>query len=314
MTNQQESRLSMYLSFRDYQAGFTAITSTLPNYTTNSTTFVNTITQIQTVAEQQKISKKGVTDNKNNLKDSLIVTTADYARKLGVFAKFTNNATLAQEVKFSESKLRQVADTAVKDYAQIVYDRAQTNIAALATYGITAATQTALLASITAYNASIGKPSASRTESSQITKQLDSLFKTADGALANMDAAVEIVRISQPAFYDGYKNARKVVETGVGSLALKGLVTDALSGEPIKGATLSFALDGGISLAKAKSATATTESIVKKTADKGRFNIKSLPSGMYTVTIKKVGFADQVATVAIADGELTELNVQLSKN
>ena len=94
MTNQQESRLSMYLSFRDYQAGFTAITSTLPNYTTNSTTFVNTITQIQTVAEQQKISKKGVTDNKNNLKESLIVTTADYARKLGVFAKFTNNATL----------------------------------------------------------------------------------------------------------------------------------------------------------------------------------------------------------------------------
>ena len=104
------------------------------------------------------------------------------------------------------------------------------------------------------------------------------------------------------------------METGVGSLALKGLVTDALSGEPIKGATLSFALDGGVSLAKAKSSTAQTESIVKKTADKGGFNIKSLPSGMYTVTIKKVGFADQVATVAVADGELTELNVQLSKN
>lgn len=58
------------------------------------------------------------------MKESLIVTTADYTRKLGVYAKFTNNATLAQEVKFTEGKLRQVADTAVKDYAQIVYDRA----------------------------------------------------------------------------------------------------------------------------------------------------------------------------------------------
>lgn len=312
MTNQQESRLSMYLSFRDYQAGFTAITTPLPNYTTNSTTFVNTIPQIQAVAEQQKISKKGVTDNKNNLKESLIVTTADYARKLGVYAKFTNNATLAQEVKFTEGKLRQVADTAVKDYAQIVYDRAQPIVTALATYGITAATQTALLAAITAYNVSIGKPSASRTESSQTTKQLKTLFKTAETALANMDAAVEIVRISQPAFYTGYKNARKVVETGIGSLAVKGLVTDAKTGEPVKGATLTFVLDSNNGTTK--TAKTTTESVVKKTAEKGGFNIKSLPFGMYTVTIKKVGYADQMATVAVADGELTDLNIQLSKN
>ena len=312
MTNQQESRLSMYLLFRDYQSAYTAITNPLPNYTTNSTTFVSTIAQIQAVAEQQKISKKGITDNKNKLKESLIVTTADYARKLGVYAKFSNNATLAQEVKFTESKLRQVADTAVKDYAQIVYDRAQANVAALATYGITAATQTALLAAITAYNASIGKPGVSRTESSQTTKQLETLFKTAETALANMDAAVEIVRISQPAFYKGYKNARKIVETGIGSLAVKGLVTDAMTGEPIKNATLSFSLEGNQGLGKAAKIAA--ESVVKKTAEKGGFNIKSLPSGMYTVTIKKVGYADQVATVAVADGELTDLNIQLSKN
>lgn len=312
MTNQQESRLSMYLTFRDFQASYTAITNPLPNYITNSTTFVNTIPQIQAIAEQQKISKKGVTDNKNNLKETLIVMTADYARKLGVYAKFTNNATLAQEVKFSESKLRQIADTAVKDYAQIVYDRAQTNVAALATYGITAATQTTLLNAINAYNASIGKPGVSRNESGQNTKQLEALFKTADAALANMDAAVEIVRLTQVAFYNSYKNARKVIETGIGSLAVKGLVTDAMSGEPLKGVTLSFSLEGNNGLAKA--AKAATESVVKKTAEKGGFNIKTLPSGMYSVTIKKVGYVDQVVTVAVADGDLTELNVQLSKN
>lgn len=302
----------MYHTFRDFQASYTAITNPLPNYTTNSTTFVNTIPQIQAIAEQQKISKKGVTDNKNNLKETLIVMTADYARKLGVYAKFTNNATLAQEVKFSESKLRQIADTAVKDYAQIVYDRAQTNVAALATYGITAATQTTLLNAINAYNASIGKPGVSRTESGQNTKQLEALFKTADAALANMDAAVEIVRLTQVAFYNSYKNARKVIETGIGSLAVKGLVTDAVSGEPLKGVTLSFSLEGNNGLAKA--AKAATESVVKKTAEKGGFNIKTLPSGMYSVTIKKVGYVDQVVTVAVADGDLTELNVQLSKN
>ena len=314
MTNQDESRLSMYIALRDWQANYTAITNPLPNYTANSTTLLSCIPQIQNISEQQKISKTGLADNKNQLKDALIITIADYSGKLGAYAKFTNNPVLAQEIKFTAGRLKKEADTAIRDYAQIVYDRAQPIVASLATYGITAATQTALLTSITNYNASIGKPAAGKVESSQLTKQLAGFFATAEGALANMDAAVEIVKLSQPNFYNGYKNVRKVVVTGVGSLAVKGLVTDAMSGEPIKGATLSFALDGGISLAKAKSATATTESIVKKTAEKGGFNIKSMPSGMYTVTIKKVGFADQVAMVAVANGELTEIHIQLSKN
>lgn len=314
MTNLQESRLSMYLVFRDFQAGYTTITNALPNYSTNSTTFVNTIPQIQAISEQQKISKKGVTDNKNQLRENLIVMTADYSRKLSTYAKFSNNLTLAQEVKFSEGKLRQVADTALKDYAQIVYDRAQSIVASLSTYGITTATQTSLSTAITAYNAVIGKPGLSRLETTQITRQLESLFKTADAALANMDASVEIVRLSQPAFYNAYKKARKIVETGIGSLAVKGLVTDSISGEPVKGATLIFSIDGNANKSLAKAAIENTESIIKKTAEKGGFNIKSIPSGIYTVTIKKVGYADRVETVAIADGELTEFNIQLSKN
>lgn len=311
MTNQEESRLSMYLTFKDYQAGYTAITNPLPNYSANSTIFLNTIPQIQAYSQMQKTSKKGVTDNKNTLKNSLIVLTADNFRKLGAFAKFTNNATLAQEVNVSEGKLKQVADSAVRDYAQIAYDRAQANLAALAAYGITAATQTALLNNITAYNASLGKPGVSRTESGQTTKQLKALFKTAETALANMDAAVEIVRLTQPNFYNGYQKARKVIYTGTGSIAVKALVTDASTGEPLKGVTVSFSINGVA--AKAKSTDAKPD-LIKKTAEKGGFNIKTLPAGVYNVTVKKNGYADQVTTIAITDGEMSELNVQLTKS
>ena len=276
----------------------------------NSTLFLNTIPQIQSIWEQQKLSKKGVTDGKNQLKETLIVLTADNARKLGAYAKFTNNAKLAQEVKFSEGKLRQVADTAVKNYGQIVYDLAQPLVGSLAPYGITDETQAALAGAITAYNDSIGKPGAERSEGTQITKQLATLFKTADTALENMDAAVEIVRLTEVNFYNGYKSARKVIETGGGSLSVKGLVTDAQTGSPLKGVTVSFALDGGM----AKAATTTTEpELVKKTAEKGGFNVKSLTSGTYQVTLKKVGYADQVATISVNDGEMTELKISLVK-
>ena len=312
MTNKQESRLSMYLTFKEFQVAYTAITNPLPNYTSNSTLFLSTIVQIQSVAEQQKMSTKGVTATKNQYKENLIVLTADSARKLDVYAKFTNNQTLAADVKLSESKLRKAPDTAVKDYAQIVYDRAQPIVGSLASYGITAATQTALSNAINAYNASIGKPGASRVESRKVTELLEQLFEKAENCLSNMDLAVEIVRNSQPAFYESYKNARKVIDTGTTSLSVKGIVTDAQSGEPVKGATLSFVIESnGTMLKSAKQAKAC---LVKKTAKKGGFNIKSLPSGMYSVIVKKVGYAEQMATVAIADGELTEINIQLSKN
>lgn len=310
MTRSQESRLSMYLSFKEYQASYTAITNALPNYSANSTIFLNTIPQIQAVSVQQKMSKTGIADGKNTLKNNLIVTAADYSRKLGAYATFTNNATLAQEVKFSESKLRQSSDTAVKDYAQIVYDRAQPIVAALATYGITAATQTALASAIAAYNASIGKPGAGRSEGAQTTKQLAALFKTADAALANMDVAVEIVRLTQVNFYNGYKSARKVIGTGTSTLSVKGMVADAQTGAPIKGVTVSFALDGGMSRAKGA---VSTPDVVKKSAEKGGFNVKSLPAGTYQVSLKKAGYADLVTSVSVNDGEMSIVDARLEK-
>ena len=310
MTRSQESRLSMYLSFKEYQASYTAITNALPNYSANSTIFLNTIPQIQAVSVQQKMSKTGIADGKNTLKNNLIVTAADYSRKLGAYATFTNNATLAQEVKFSESKLRQSSDTAVKDYAQIVYDRAQPIVAALATYGITAATQTALASAIAAYNASIGKPGAGRSEGAQTTKQLAALFKTADAALANMDVAVEIVRLTQVNFYNGYKSARKVIGTGTSTLSVKGMVADAQTGAPVKGVTVTFALDGGMSRAKGA---ASTPDVVKKSADKGGFNVKSLPAGTYLVSLKKAGYADLVTSVSVNDGEMSIVDAKLEK-
>ena len=215
------------------------------------------------------------------------------------------------ETKYTESDLKRTADTGLRDAAQGIYDRAQANLTALAPYGISAATQTSLQNAITAFVTSIPKPRLGIADKKQTTTQLANLFKQADATLDNIDTLIEIVRLTQPNFYKGYKAARKIVETGVGSLALKGLVTDAKTGDPVKGASLTFVLDGNGT--KAKSAKA-LEPIIKKSADKGGFNIKSLPAGMYTVTISKNGYADKTETIAISDGEQTDLKIQLSKN
>jgi PEGA domain. len=39
-----------------------------------------------------------------------------------------------------------------------------------------------------------------------------------------------------------------------------------------------------------------------------------MPAGIYNVTLRKNGYADQMTTVAVSDGEMSELNIQLAKN
>ena len=75
-------------------------------------------------------------------------------------------------------------------------------------------------------------------------------------------------------------------------------------------ATFTFAPSNGL----LKSAAANgKDNIVKKTAAKGKFNIKSMPEGTYTVTITKPGYKDQVVTVSVVSGELAKLDVILEK-
>jgi hypothetical protein len=311
MTTKQENKLSMYLPVESYCDANATITANLPNFSTNLTAFKSAIASIKSISEVQKVDRSGATMSKSNARNQLIVIAADNARKLTAFAKFSNNSALLSEVNISEGKFKNFADTELRDYAQIIYNRAQTNVTALATYGITAATQTSFAAAIKAYSDTLALPRISTTTQAQATKQLEMAFKTADAALKNMDTAVEIIRLSQANYYKGYKTARKLVELGSSTMSLKGLITDALTGDPVKGVNVCLALDNGMMKA---AASAPTEEIVKKTADKGGFNIKSLPAGMYNVTIKKNGYAEQVMQIAVSDGEMTDLKIQLSKN
>jgi hypothetical protein len=307
MTTLQESRLNMYLAVRDFLIPNDAITKDLPGFTANFTLLQETITNIQSFGEQQKFDKTGLARLKNELRQKLITLSIDNSRKLIAYANFSGNTLLINQVKFTTSDFVRMTDTGIKDYAQIIYDRAESNLDALPTYGITADTQKALLDTITAYNDSISRPRIGLTEKSQATKQLILLFDTADIAIGNIDLAAEIIRLTQTTFYTGYRTIRKVVTTSAGSLRLKALATDKKNGEPVRGARFAFKLSGDTLSINGNG------EIVKKTADKGRFRIKSMSSGIYQLVVSKTGYADKVQSVTVADGEMTDLWVELER-
>ncbi|NTW49708.1 MAG: carboxypeptidase regulatory-like domain-containing protein [Chlorobiales bacterium] len=311
MNTKQENKLSMFLVVKDFLTTNAALLTPLPNYSAYFTTFQNSITQIQANAEQQQFDKTGIAVNKKQLKQTLITQTLDTAHRIVAYARFANNQILLKEADLEEYQLSRTADTVLRDTAQGIYDRAQTNLTALATYGVTAATQTALQNAITAFVASIPKPRIGITDRKQASTQLQNYMATAENALENIDATVRIIQFTQPNFYTQYKNLRRIINTSEKTLALKGNVTDAQSGAPLKGVTVTIAPDG--SAAKPEQSLTPPKDVVKKTADKGGFLIRSLPAGIYTVSFSKFGYTDQKQSIVINDGEMATVSAALAK-
>jgi len=180
----------------------------------------------------------------------------------------------------------------------------------LATYGVTAAILTTMQTAITNFSGAIPKGRVGTTDGEQSTQQLATLFNTLKTNWAKIDKLVAMVQTAQPNFYQEYLNVRKVISTGNGSFALQASATEINSGEPISKATFTFAPSNGL---LKSAATNGKDNIVKKTAAKGKFNIKSMPEGTYTVTITKPGYKDLVVTVSVVNGELAKLDVILEK-
>jgi len=303
----------MYLTADEFLSANDSITTTLPRYQEFRASFQNGISQIRSSNEQQSIDKSGIANKKSQLRKLLVKLGADTSRKIQSYAKIENNQILLSEAKFTESDFKSASDSDLETFAQSTYDTAQTQLGNLAQYGVTNETQNDLIRALTDFRAAMPTPRNGAIGTKLSTEQIAKAFTATDKALDNIDALVEIVRISQPEFYSGYKSARKIIDTAVGSLQVKGFVTDASTGEGLKGATVSFELNNNSNgLLKAKASS--SESVKKKTADKGGFNIKTLTEGTYSATVSKNGYADVVTTIAVTNGELAMLNVELVKN
>lgn len=312
MTNKQESYLNMQLTVVSFCNNHSSGGISIPAYATNLNNLAEINGAIQQIAGVQETGTSGIAANKKQLRLNLNNLAADTARRLTTFAKLTDNLILLGEVDYTESDFRNFSDNEVLEQALVIHGKAQLNLSQLVQYGITGDTQTALQNAADAFGSVITAPRLGATAKNQATNQLVVLFKQAAAALVKIDAIVELVKLTDTNFYAGYKSARKLISKGVGKLAVKGTVTDLQTGEPVKGVIIAFMQDG--EMKQAAAATNGEPVVTKTTAEKGGFTIKSMPAGVYRVSFKKMGYAEQLATVNVNDGEMTLVDVKLNKN
>jgi len=304
MTNKQESYEKMSVAAASFLFANHSITSELPSFSKYFTIVNEANGRITVLATQQELDKSGNSKNKNNLRATLVAQSMDVARKITAYATNENNTVLLAQVNYCESDLNKSSDTKLIGICQVICDSANANIEALNTYSVSPAIITSLQQLITDYSEAIPKVRIGLTDSTEATKQLAEEFKLLLATWAKIDTLIEMLRTSSPSFYDEYQNVRKIIETGVGYLSVKCAVTDAVSGEVIKGVTVEF---------YASRSRETKPYLVKKTADKGGFNISSMPEDTYRIIAKKEGYVEHASSLSVNDGETSFLNISITK-
>lgn len=288
----------MYLAIRIFLRTNDLIASKLPNYAQFLLALDNAIAEIQGNSVHLQMNTKGIAGGKQEQRAALETISADASSKIQAWAKFTKNTVLLAETKFKISTLEHVTDLELVNDAKLLYAKINEHLLALTPYGLTAESQTAYQALISAYETAIPQNRETQVNKKSTNQQLNQAFEAAADAIENIDMLVEIVRQSEAVFYNEYKATRKVIETASGSFTVKGTVKDRLNSNPIDGATLTFRLNDKEEVV-----------LVKQSADKGGFNVKSLDEGIYTVTTTKIGYKTEIMQLTVSNTELNELAV-----
>lgn len=294
----QEAKLTMYRATEKHDDDNSTIIAAVPVFQTAFTNFKAKIASTTDTAQLKDVPLTGMVVDKSSSKQTLCEMTADIAGVIFAFASATGNQTLKQEVNFNLSKLLQTRDEQLAPRCQSIHARGIENKDALVDYGITPAKLAALQTAINNYAAETPKPRTALSQRKTLTSNLRQLFKDADAILTEqMDKLVSNFKAANPDFVATYETVRIIIDPATTATQLKGIVTDAANGNPIKNATVTI-----VELSK-----------TTKTNFAGAYSFKPVANGTYTLTVTATGFDNfQADVVEVKLGVITSLDVMLS--
>jgi hypothetical protein len=311
MTGLQEDFLNMIYSVKTIVDKFISTWTTNTVFAASYALLTGKIAPIEQNRDAQMAKSKGVTTDKNVKRDALTEKALFIVNRIRSYATVTANNDLLESVHFTQSSFDKSRDTDIVGIVDIIIAKANANVTALASYGVTAALITDLQTALTAYSNYIAKPRIVTTQTKNATENLAVLFKEVNDILTKrLDLDIEVFKTLKPDFYSQYKTARIVISTNGSATSVLGSVTVAGTGEPLKGVTFTFVV---VNNGQMKGAATDMAPIIKKSADKGKFRAK-LPENTYRVTVEKIGFKKQEVIITVTNGESTNLNIELEKN
>lgn len=315
MNKFDRSDLLMNLSVKQLLLDNSAIIGPIPGFTGLVSTYVGHISQGEAAAKAEEFNASGPIKTKKDNKKILVELMIDYKNKLLAFAATNKNQDLYTECDFTNSEISKMDDTKMKSVSMGFYDRIQTYLVSLAVYGINASTQAAFLAAINAFVSFIPKANNVNSIEAVRTSSFKYYLDLMNQDIKQIDIQMNVFRSSQPSFYQRYKYLRVREKPKVNSLSLRVKTIEAETGLPLPMVTIELEL-----IEENPNGTLVAENsfvskiITGKTKEKGMAYFRSLAAGMYKVVAYKNGVQTYYGTIAINDGERTDLKIEMRRS
>lgn len=281
MDNLTESRLNMFRAVAKHCNDNPAIVSTVPAFQTAATALNSTISSILTTAQMESQVIKGITIDKSELKKTLCQQATDIAASVYAYASGINDNTLKQQVNYSLTELLRIKDDLIGPVNTNIHDAANTHLAALAPYGITAATLTSFMTAITNYITVVPTPRNAVSQRKAYIAELKKMMKDGDNILKEqMDKLIGNFKTTHPQFVTAYKSNRVIIDPATSGTQIKGKVISAADNKAIKDVKVEIV----------------GSTVTDSTTATGRFLIKPAAAGTYSIKLTKPGFQEKTVT------------------
>jgi hypothetical protein len=158
----------------------------------------------------------GYAADKEKFKDKLSALLGRVCGSMKSYAKANNNLTLHAQVNFAKSDFFKLRDAVLVNLANVVYNIAQDNAAALADYGWTSTKLNEIRTTLDSFIAAKPKPRTRITTNKGYNSQIIQKVNEANAFLnEQLDEAALMYEDLDPVFFDIYFNARRNYQTGV---------------------------------------------------------------------------------------------------
>lgn len=295
MDRVQQSKRNMYLVVEEYiKKVDPAIRAAMPNFDTTFQEFQDGLANIRTASENQLINRTGYKIEKDNYQQEMATQCVIISARLQAYALNTHDLQLFQAVKHKRNAIIKLRDGSCIDYCQHVHDQAQEHLQNLAPYGVTQQDLNTFQAAIKKFLKWQPKTRSAIVNKRMSTRALAESIALCATKLKAMDIYVKMLQTSHPEFYETYTGCRKLITPSYRKIALRGQITNE-EGMPIHNAVI----------------TINTLRKTTKTTHLGRFEIKTIPPGVYKVTIQHPSHQTQTIKVAITANQRTDITTKL---
>jgi len=307
MTDKQSNYLDMYGVVLTLYTANQAVIDTVAARATAFGALQTNVTAINTNIANQSLVVTGVSADKAQARATLNGLSQVIFGLARTWALAVGDLTNAGEFDFSLSEIAKVKDDSITPFVEHRLAIVNSNLPALADYGITAALVTQWENAITDYGSVVSLPRTAIVSRSTSTTQLRQLFNDTQRLLREtIDPLMLPFKVSDPELYTKYRKARIIIDRrGIGdippepgqTMKLTGTVTHAVTAAPLPNVEVTiFRSSGNITVLTNASGNYTTN------------NIQLTSTESVQVRFRLTGMEDRTETTNLVPGQDKVLN------